>query len=196
MTGDEETKKGRDVVGTALGLRVWRYDRSMGVLCSVNAGQPARHTTWIATAMASPEGEWSPGVLTHARCSRSVHEDGVPDPRCSCGIYATTSVSVVNDYLSPEAPVLGVVELGGRIIPGSQGYRAQAARVAAVLQIDAMFTLPYGVLGRIADRYRVPLLVPHSVRPEDYRSLVRQPDVGDVDWDDELRRLTGEGEDK
>jgi len=191
MTIDEETKKGRDVVCTALGLRIWRYDRSMGVLCSVNAGQPARHTTWIAKAMASPDGEWSPGRLMLASCSRSVHENGVPDPHCSCGLYATTDVSVVNKYLAPEAPVLGIVELGGRTIPATQGYRAEAARVAAILLIDEMFTLSHATLKKIAEHYKVPALVPHSTQPDDYRSEIHQPGFGAADWD-QLNRLLDE----
>ena len=56
------------------------------------------------------------------------HAGGVPDPDCTCGIYATTDLEVVNDYLGDEAPVLGIVELGGRTIPATQGYRAEAAR--------------------------------------------------------------------
>jgi hypothetical protein len=191
MTVDEETKKGRDVVATVLGLRVWRYDRSMGVLCSVNAGQPARHVTWIAKAMASPNGEWSPGGLMLARCSRSVHEDGVPDPHCSCGLYATTDLSIVNDYLSPAAPVLGIVELGGRTIPATQGYRAQAARVAGVLLVDEQFTLPHATLVKVAERYKVPALVPHSTQAEDYRSAIHQPGFGVADWE-QLTRLLDE----
>ena len=41
----------------------------------------------------------------------------VPATDCSCGIYATTDLDVINGYLSRSAPVLGIVELGGRMIP-------------------------------------------------------------------------------
>jgi len=99
---------------------------------------------------------------------------------------------VVNDYLSPEAPVLGVVELGGRIIPATQGYRAQAARVAAVLLVDEMFTLPHGALRKVAERYQVPALVPHSTEPNDYRSEIHQPGFGPVDWN-RLHKFLDEG---
>jgi len=127
-----------------------------------------------------------------ARCLREKrHTDGVPDPGCSCGIYATTELEVVNEYLSDESPVLGIVELGGRTIPATQGYRAEAARVGALLLIDEMFTLKHAVLGNIAERYRVPALVPHSTHPEDYHSVIHQPGFAAADWE-QLKRLLNE----
>ena len=116
------------------------------------------------------------------------HEDGVPDPDCTCGIYATTDLEVVNDYLCNEAPVLGIVELGGRTIPATQGYRAEAARVAALLLIDEIFTLKHAVLAEVAAQYKVPTLVPHSTQAEDYRSEI-QPGFSDADWEQFKRFL-------
>ena len=108
--GDEITRKTPD---TRLAFRVWRYDRRRSVLLSVNAGQPVRKGTWmLPNAISSPEGEWPKGQLMLAQCAQgNEHERGVPDPKCSCGIYAATDLGVVNQYLSVEAPVLGVVEL-------------------------------------------------------------------------------------
>jgi len=60
-----------------------------------------------------------------------------------------------------------VVSLRDRVIPGVddegtiKGYRAQGARVAAVLLIDPMFSLGHAELRAIARQYRVPALVPH-----------------------------------
>ena len=127
-----------------------------------------------------------------AQCGReNDHDDGVPDSSCSCGLYATTDLDVVNDYLSPDVPVLGIVELGGRTIEATQGYRAQAARVAAILLIDEVFTLPHGTLKKLAESYRVPAFVPHSTEPEDYRSAIHQPGFRTADWD-QLKKFLGE----
>jgi hypothetical protein len=187
---DEVTRKVLDYAETRLAFRVWRCDPRRGVLLSVNAGLPAKKNTWLLpNAISSPEGEWKKGDLMIAECTqRKKHENGVPDPDCTCGIYAMTDLEVVNSYLRNEAPVLGIVELGGRTIPATQGYRAEAVRVAALLLIDEIFTLKHDVLAEIADQYKVPVLVPHSTQPEDYRSEIHQPGFGAADWE-QLKRL-------
>jgi hypothetical protein len=73
-----------------------------------------------------------------------------------------------------------VVSLHSRVIPGVdddgdiKGYRAQGARVAAVLLIDPMFTLSHAELRAIARQYRVPALVPNSVDPADYATPIAE----------------------
>ena len=193
--GDGITGEVADHSTTLLAFRVWRYDPRRGVLLSVNAGRPVKKGTWLLpNAISSPEGEWQPGGLMRAQCThKQEHDEGVPDPECSCGIYATTELAVINDYLSSESPVLGIVELGGRTIPATQGYRAEAVRVAAVLLIEEMFTLSHATLAKVADGYKVPALKPHSTRPEDYRAEIRQSGFGPADWEQLKRLLDEEG---
>lgn len=163
---DEITRKVPDYAETRLGFRTFRIDRARNVLLSVNAGQTVKKPTWIASVISLPEGEWPPGERMVGRCLQNrEHVDGVPDPECRCGIHATTDLEVVNDYLTQRSPVVGIVELGGRTIPATQGYRAQAARVAAVLLVDEMLTLPHGALRKVAERYQVPALVPTPRTP-------------------------------
>jgi hypothetical protein len=144
--------------------------------------------SWLAKAMASPAGNWPQGGILTAVCpfppkrrKKDDDDDGepehgpVPSTQCSCGIYATTELEVINRYLSRGAPVLGVVELGGRLIPATQGYRAAYARVAVILLVDEALTEPHGVLRDLADAYRVPAVIPHSADPEDYRELAGMP---------------------
>ena len=76
---------------------------------------------------------------------------------------------MISHYLQRDAPVLGVVELGGRVIPAEQGYRAAIARVAAIFLLDPALTIDAGTLRRLAEAYRVPALVPHSIDADDYR---------------------------
>ena len=71
---------------------------------------------------------------------------------------------MINHYLGRDAwhgPVLGVVELGGRLIPATQGYRAAYARIAVILLVDEQMTEQHGFLRDIAAAYQVPALIPH-----------------------------------
>jgi hypothetical protein len=187
-TPTESTGKG--LVQTRLALRAWRLDRASLSVRSLNAPLAGRKASWLAKAMAAPEGNWSHDRALEATCSRppvvvkkKKDDDGEPDhgripsPHCSCGIYATTDLDVISGYLSRSAPVLGVVELGGRIIPATQGYRAAYARVAVILLLDEALTEPWPVLRELAAAYRVPAVVPHSDIAEDYRELAGLPTV-------------------
>ncbi len=200
MTGEVTGKAPADPQ-TRLALRSWQFDRASMAVRSLNA-PVARKPSWISTAMASPAGNWPHDHPITATCSlpkrrRKVKDDDgepehgpVPDPRCSCGIYATTDLEVINGYLSRTAPVLGIVELGGRLIPATQGYRAAYARVAVILLVDEALTEPWGVLRELAAAYRVPALVPHSADPAEYRELAGLPTLaGEAEeW---LRKIGG-----
>ena len=175
-----------DYPQTRLALRAWGLDRVSLTVRSLNAPAQGRKASWIAKAMASPEGGWPHGNPLAAKCplpprkkqkdDQEFREHGpVPAADCSCGIYATTDLDVINGYLSRSAPVLGIVELGGRLIPASQGYRAAYARVAVILLVDEALTEPHGLLRDLADAYRVPAVIPHSADPEDYRELAGLP---------------------
>lgn len=183
-----------DFPQTRLALRVWRFNRDTLALLSLNA--PPKKASWMAKAMAGPEGSWPRrGVLT-ATCrfqgypDDDGHDDPVPGQECSCGIYATTDLDIISSYLTPSAPVLGVVELGGRVIPATQGYRAAYARVAAVLLIDDAITEPHPVLRRVADAYRVPAVVPHSADPEAYRDIIGGPSLA-AETEEWLKNMGG-----
>jgi hypothetical protein len=181
---------------TRLALRVWQFDRAAMAVRSLNS--PARKAPWTAKAMASPTGAWPHDRPLTATCSapRRKPKDGdavedhgpVPGRECSCGIYATTKLEIINTYLSRNATVLGVVELGGRVIPATQGYRAAYARLAAVLLIDEALTEPHRLLRQLAEAYRVPAVVPHSADPEDYRELIGAPSLA-AEAEEYLRKM-------
>jgi hypothetical protein len=167
-----------DFPQTRLALRCWQFDRDRLTLRSLNAAH--KKTSWMAKAMSSPAGDWPQRGLLTASCNKrgeDKHDDAVPGQDCSCGVYATIDLDVIDGYLSRFAPVLGVVELGGRIIPATNGYRAAYARVAGILLIDEALTEPHSVLRKVAAAYRVPAVVPHSVSPEDYRELTGSPSL-------------------
>jgi hypothetical protein len=60
-----------------------------------------------------------------------VHE--LPEPGCGCGIHAVTSREAALEWAGwaqsalPNPIVLGRVQLWGRVLPHSGGYRAQLA---------------------------------------------------------------------
>jgi hypothetical protein len=217
-----------DVPQTALAFRTWRLSESNRLL-SINApnltgkagGSPQQGTRkigWIHRHLADDEGQhgWPIGDPLMAHCgvrgegAEAIPEHGkIPSKECSCGIYATTEIKVINSYLGVEqymgvairGPVLGIVEMGGRVIPATQGYRARFARVAAILAIPSEFSLARAHLAQIAELYQVPLLEDISKDPEDYREAIGQmpavtdpSSVGD-DLEQWLKDLT-DGEDK
>jgi hypothetical protein len=208
-----------DEVETRLAFRTWRLSEN-GLLLSINApsltgkaggnGQPVRKISWIHRQLADPEGQngWPIGdpLVAHCGTGRDISDPDhgpIPAKTCTCGVYATTSISVINQYLGTEVingtiairgPVLGVVELGGRIIPATQGYRARGARIAAILLIDTAFTLPHAQLKQIAERYQVPALIPHSLNPEDYRDSLAAEEAPIADQvEDYLKQILEDG---
>jgi hypothetical protein len=190
-----------DVPQTALAFRTWRLSESNKLL-SINAPnltgkaggsaqQGTRKIGWIHRHLADDEGQhgWPIGANLVAHCgvkgaaAEADPEHGkIPSKGCSCGIYATTELKVINSYLGNEiymgvairGPVLGIVEMGGQVIPATQGYRARFARVAGILAIDEVFSLTHAHLAQIAELYQVPLIKPFSIDPEDYREAIGQ----------------------
>jgi hypothetical protein len=209
---------------TVLAFRTWRLSDDNATLLSINApsltgkagGNPNKphRISWIHRALADPEGQsgWLPKQPLVAQCGRGgipfpIEQDGnehgpIPAKRCSCGIYATTKIEVINQYLGNEVidnsiairgPVLGVVEMGGRVIPATQGYRAAEVRIAAILLISDVFTKPHSQLKRLAERYGVPALVPHSLNPEDYREYLAPESSLADETEAYLKKLLEEG---
>jgi hypothetical protein len=101
---------------------------------------------------------WIPGEVKQAQCKLLYHpahsklfriffrkQNIVPSTRCTCGIYGLKDDFIPS--VCPKFDVLGVAEIWGKIIVAEKGYRAQYARMCAL--IDS----PY-----IAEEYGVPNL--------------------------------------
>jgi hypothetical protein len=195
---------------SSLAFRVWEASREHLSLGSFNARPGKPPPWWMPGAFDTPAGSWPKDHPLKAECKRGQaheahdpdgcevpgcdHIGGIPAPGCRCGIYATRNMRVVSDYLrTAREPVLGLVEIGGRVImaePGHEGYaRSQYARIAAILLIDRSLTLDAGTLRRLADAYHVPALVPSSVDPQDYRDQVMTTSTLADEADEYLRRL-------
>jgi hypothetical protein len=193
-----------DYPQTRLALRCWHLDQVTMTVRSLNA--IGSKPSWLAKAMASPEGGWPHDQPLEAACAsppkrkKRGEDDGedppehgpVPSLHCTCGIYATTSLVVIDTYLTADAPVLGIVELGSRIIPAEEGYRAEEARLALILLVNTKLTVPHRILRDLAAAYRVPAVIPHSPRAEDYRSLIHPEET--VVTDEEVTRFFAENQ--
>lgn len=99
---------------------------------------------WTLQAIVKKDMSWEPGENL-ARCvhphtvygqSAPFHRHDAPQERCSCGFYACRDLDelmtqrILADHLVNIAHAK--VELYGKVIPGSKGYRAQKARVAEI----------------------------------------------------------------
>lgn len=115
-----------DVLGEVVGWRAWRVLHPL---------EPAKIRLQSLGAGGGVHASiWSPGKVMEAFCASS-HE--VPNERCSCGFYAagtldhllSMSYHLGFDYEDHrDTLVVGEVAMQGKIIPGTQGWRAQRAR--------------------------------------------------------------------
>ena len=116
---------------------------------------------------------WQVRRPTLARCSYApVHEaggSGVPDPSCTCGVYAVSDLDVLKQVADPtpdqdhaggsRAVVVGTVAIWGRIVPGEWGWRGEQAypRQLWVVRETASSTEEASVLAASLQRaYGVP----------------------------------------
>ena len=93
-------------------------------------------------------------------CSR--HD--VPDEGCTCGFYATKTLAVfLGSWLFRRDCILGRVELAGKVIEYTAGYRAERARIVELIPLRG--TEPAAI--RLARRLRLPLRasIPFAPRP-------------------------------
>ena len=134
MTANDEVRA-PDLLGEIEAYRAWRVKgtRELPLLAS------ATHSGTI----------WYPQRWTFAECSRSSAKDkrtcpnskndnagpGVPGESCSCGLYAGRDLDHLVDlgyghyYDDAHPTFIGAVGLAGKVIPGSQGWRAEKGRI-------------------------------------------------------------------
>jgi hypothetical protein len=138
-----------DVVGEVVAYRAWyadlRWDREAR-LVSFNGA------VWPCDA-------WLVAECAHDGCD-------TPGEHCSCGIYAARDREhllrmAYNRHTYGESPiVIGEVGLVGKVIPGSQGWRAQKAR-------PVRLELPHEhwrLVAPLRATYRVPVVLSNTLR--------------------------------
>lgn len=114
-----------DVLGEIVGWRAWQIIGNRHV-------PRLRSVTWSSHFW--PTDRWT-FASCHGEDVCGASEDGkIPGECCSCGLYCAKSreqlVSLgYNTYGDHSKVVVGKVGLAGKVIPGSQGWRAEKARV-------------------------------------------------------------------
>lgn len=150
------------VVGSLRGYRWWRV------------GQGG----WLVSPWRGRE-RWGPS-LNRARClfrrrlmrwetSRRIHPSGAPVAACDCGYYGLYDLPRIRDRMvglgweigvgssgARHGLVFGVAQAHGRVVIGTQGWRAEYARPLVLLwgpeaEPDARLTA-------ILERYRIPVV--------------------------------------
>jgi hypothetical protein len=105
---------GTFAIEPVLGWRVWRLHRVEGRLTIVSATR--NHT-------------WPPAEALEATCWIDHGASGVPQPGCSCGIYAASTPSTLTaaNVISSETCVVGAIAMWGSVVEHSRGARSQFA---------------------------------------------------------------------
>jgi hypothetical protein len=122
-----------DVIGEVIAFRSWNVDLN-GILLSLN-GQRWRPGGYLVAECQNYM--LAPGFRARRSLAQQKHKQSeIPVPTCTCGIYAAKTREHLLDMQynrwtpgdDPYPRVIGEVALAGKIIPGSQGYRAARAR--------------------------------------------------------------------
>jgi hypothetical protein len=128
-----------DIVGEILGWRAWRVD-----VLSLD-GKDVRLRS-VTTRTRWPIDDW-----LYASCGIRPHKaEKVPSKTCSCGIYAAKDRPHLTGmhyhvYSIDDTVVIGQVALAGKVIPGTQGWRAAKARPVKILVPYTRWRLAAGI---------------------------------------------------
>jgi hypothetical protein len=177
-----------DAINPLTGYRAWRFDRRGGLFPISRSGvvaktawdgadrrwvsatcrlhDPSVHPDSVSRMMENVyrklglmldqpfEFELTPHPIAHA----------VPEGWCSCGFYAMKELRSVTEPDGPDV-ILGRVELAGKVIECTQGYRAERARVAELIPVAGQERAAL----RLARRLGVPLTF-YPQWPDEHRS--------------------------
>jgi hypothetical protein len=142
------------VLGETLGWRAWTV-----------IAERTRHPRLQSAThreMVWPTNRWTAATCGGgATCSRS--SDGrIPGESCSCGLYAASDLEHLLDLgyaaygerLGKATTVVGQVAFAGKVIPGSQGWRAEKGRIA---HLYVPFSFDAGLKKRLSEVYNAPV---------------------------------------
>jgi hypothetical protein len=118
-----------DKIGEVVAWRAWKCQLSKTTPGGVELVSATRDSVW-------PHDDWMIAECPNHHDHKV--EGGVPGKNCTCGIYAAkTREQLVNlkygVYSEYQNVVIGEVAMVGKVIPGSQGWRASKARIKSIL---------------------------------------------------------------
>jgi len=155
------------VAGSLRGYRTWRLQRRGSPACgdSLPLTSVTRRVVWrpTLTACCTPEGMASPGPGP----ATLVGDHAAPAAGCQCGIYGWYDPA---DTGMLRAGVFGVVEASGVVLMGERGFRAERARIVAVVSRNRRLTAACERAGIAVFRRRRDLV--REYPPEDLSGLL------------------------
>lgn len=109
-----------DIAGEIIAWRAWKVKKNE------KTGEVYLHSSTKNT-------RWPTGGWIHAICNKNHGKSGIPGEKCTCGIYAAKTREQLmgmsyNAYNDSTTTVIGEVGLAGKVIPGTQGWRAEKGR--------------------------------------------------------------------
>jgi hypothetical protein len=156
------------VAGSLRGYRTWHLLRrrvhvagEMLPLTSVTR----RRVIWSRTLSAQCNPPDAAAATMGATPPRGEHR--APQTGCECGIYAWY---LPNDTDMFNARVFGVIQASGRILMGDHGFRAERARIAAIVTRNRRVARACAAAGIAVYRRRRDLL--RDYPPEDLSALL------------------------
>jgi hypothetical protein len=157
------------VPGSLRGYRTWRL---LGRRTHVPPG------TLPLTSVTRHRVVWTPTLTARCRPDDTAASGGSPAPDdhhapqtgCGCGVYGWYSP---NDTGIVRARVFGVIEASGLVLLGERGFRAEKARIVAVVTRNRRVTEACAKAGIAVYRSRRQLLRDHP--PEDLTGLIGPP---------------------
>lgn len=143
------------------GMLLWRADAITEARC-LRAPRPDSHTQPRTDPPAAPP---------------SAGHERVPDEGCLCGLHAWRTPEILAAARRPRWTalpcVVGVARLGGRIIVGARGYRAERGFPVAVVDRDGVVSPEYAIA-----RYRTFSALVAEWASADPESSEDQPALG------------------
>jgi hypothetical protein len=165
-----------DVIGTVEGWRSWKVLRQLPPF-----GTPPRleSESW--------EFYWTPRVKARAVCAKGCNDADVPGNLCTCGFYSAKTLDDLRKMAYPHydeegerVSVVGRLANWGKVIEGSQGWRAEFAYPSVIYvpfeawKLAEPISRGYGVPVRLLN-----LLDPEA-QPDDYKRELKPLNKADV----------------
>jgi hypothetical protein len=184
-----DAKETELVPGALRGYRSWRLDRDWehpGPAYNVDSNS-LRACNWNHV--------WTPGV-NPATCYLGYYSKQHPGGRghktpvkgCSCGIYA---VHEPTGRIDGSGYIGGSIKAYGKILLGTDGFRASTAEIEALAPINPsaqLFPIGLSWLQEIGDRYQVPVFKSMDELTEAFPPISVDHLIGDLIEEERQRR--------
>ena len=133
------------VPGALRGYRAWRYDQGLLQACNFDGFPwlPGRNEAVCARTPMNRLCD-NPDCPSCRRCPGPT-----PVAECSCGFYAKHRP----DNFDSRGYVIGVIKAYGKVILGTEGFRAQYAEIEALAPLTSLYP-------ESLSQYKVPILTP------------------------------------